>query len=230
MPRNLSPSDVNKFRDRLCDVATVLLSEVGRDGFNMRELAGRLGVSAMTTYRYFQDKDEILAAVRARAFARFADRMEGAAACPGTASQKIAALVRTYAEFAREEQIHYRLMFDLSEATNAVPAEFRAEELRARAALTRQLCQVADEGAFDGDPDLAGSVLWSALHGITALHLTGTFRDAEFERVLSETMHVFARTYMRGAEIPTRPAMAVDASAIARAYDGANGISLSPAE
>ena len=41
MPRNLSPSDVNKFRDRLCDVATVLLSEVGRDGFNMRELAGR---------------------------------------------------------------------------------------------------------------------------------------------------------------------------------------------
>lgn len=229
MPRNLSPSDVSKFRDRLCDVATQLLSDVGRDGFNMRELAARLGVSAMTTYRYFQDKDEILAAVRARAFSRFADRLEVAAAHPGSVADRITALVQTYAEFAREEQIHYRLMFDLSEATNAVPMEFRAEELRARAALTKQLCHLADEGTFDGDPDLAGNVLWSALHGITALHLTGTFRDAEFKRVLSETLHAFAGAYMRGASLPMI-VMDVPPPSAPRLYEGNGAISCPPAE
>jgi len=229
MPRNLSPSDVTKFRDRLCDVATQLLGEVGRDGFNMRELASRLGVSAMTTYRYFEDKDEILAAVRARAFARFADRLEIAGDGPGTTAEKIAALVQTYTDFARDEQIHYRLMFDLSEATNAVPVEFRAEELRARAALTKQLCHLADEGALQGDPDLAANVLWSTLHGITALHLTGTFRDAEFERILSETLHAFAGAYMRGADFPSPPAMGVDVPvANGRTYDSAT--LLPPAE
>ena len=62
MPRNLSPSDVANFRERLCDVATQLLAELGQEGFNMRELAARMGVSAMTTYRYFKDKNEILLA------------------------------------------------------------------------------------------------------------------------------------------------------------------------
>ena len=35
----------------------------------MRMLAAELGVSAMTPYRYFKDKDEILSAIRARALA-----------------------------------------------------------------------------------------------------------------------------------------------------------------
>ena len=45
----------------------------------MRALAEDLGCSAMTPYRYFHDKQEILAAVRAAAFDRFADAMEKAA-------------------------------------------------------------------------------------------------------------------------------------------------------
>ena len=38
----------------------------------MRQLADDLGCSPMTPYRYFRDKDAILAAVRAAAFDRFA--------------------------------------------------------------------------------------------------------------------------------------------------------------
>ena len=42
----------------------------------MRQLAAELGVSPMTPYRYFEDKDAILAAVRTRAFDRFAEALE----------------------------------------------------------------------------------------------------------------------------------------------------------
>ena len=72
MPRLITQTVVADFRDRLCDVAASLFAERGRDGFNMRELAKRLRVSPMTAYRYFRDKDEILAALRARAFGSFA--------------------------------------------------------------------------------------------------------------------------------------------------------------
>lgn len=66
MPRILTQSDVADFRERLCDVATRMFDARGPEGFTMRELAAELGVSAMTPYRYFKDKEDILAAVRAR--------------------------------------------------------------------------------------------------------------------------------------------------------------------
>src|ERR1700743_3023203 len=101
MPRLITQTVVADFRNRLCDVAAELFTEMGRDGFNMRELAKRLRVSPMTAYRYFRDKDEILAALRARAFARFADRLEAANAAPGSRS---AALAQAYAQFVRQDE------------------------------------------------------------------------------------------------------------------------------
>src|ERR1700743_465631 len=80
MPRTLSPADVEAFRTRLCDVAETLFAAHGPDRGTMREMADSLGVSSMTPYRYFKDKDAILAAVRTRAFNRFAAAMESARA------------------------------------------------------------------------------------------------------------------------------------------------------
>src|SRR5271156_6704860 len=119
LPRVLSEEDVAGFRERLCEAAARIFIERGRDGFNMRELAARLGVSAMTPYRYFKDKDEILAAVRARAFERFADRLEAALAGPGAPQDKGSAVMAAYLKFALEESQAYRLMFDLSQPREA---------------------------------------------------------------------------------------------------------------
>jgi AcrR family transcriptional regulator len=46
----------------------------------MRQLAEALGCSPKTPYRYFKDKADILATVRAQAFAKFADTLEKACA------------------------------------------------------------------------------------------------------------------------------------------------------
>ncbi len=78
MPKTLNPEEIAAFRDRLCDIAERLFAERGADAVTVRELATELGVSPMTPYRYFADKDAMLAAVRARAFDRFAAVMEAA--------------------------------------------------------------------------------------------------------------------------------------------------------
>src|SRR5215472_9941887 len=109
MPRVLTQAHLEQFRNRLCDVAARLYFEMGHNNFNMRDLAARVGVSAMTPYRYFGDKDGILAAVRARGLARLADRLE--AAVP----QGAVAVIQTYVCFAMEEAAYYRLIFDLSQ-------------------------------------------------------------------------------------------------------------------
>ena len=78
MPKVLSIAEVNEFRERLCRAAERLFAERGPEAVTMRQLAEELGVSPMTPYRYFRDKDDILAAVRTKGFNQFAQVLEAA--------------------------------------------------------------------------------------------------------------------------------------------------------
>lgn len=186
MPRILTQADVADFRNRLCDTASELFAEVGQAGFNMRELAKRLGVSAMTPYRYFEDKDSILSEVRARAFARFADWLEEQRSGDGDA------LTRAYAQFAIEQQIQYRLMFDLGQPQDALPPTLLKQERRARAAMAGHARDLVKRNQLAGDPEQLGLILWSTLHGVATLYLTGKLSSREFDQVLSQAIPMFA--------------------------------------
>ena len=80
MPRYLTDQDIADFRAELCQVATERFARFGYEGVTMRQLAEALGCSPKTPYRYFKDKADILATVRAQAFGKFADALEEAAA------------------------------------------------------------------------------------------------------------------------------------------------------
>lgn len=193
MPRLITHAVVADFRGRLCEAAAGLFAEQGRDGFNMRELARRLGVSPMTAYRYFQGKEEILGALRARAFARFAGLLESTHAAPPR--QRSAVLARVYGQFVREEEASYRLMFDLFQPSGPTVPELAVEECRARAAITEYARLMVADGLFDGDPDMIGRIFWSALHGVATLHLAGKLTAHEIDCVLAETVRALAAAY-----------------------------------
>ncbi|HEY2446899.1 MAG TPA: TetR/AcrR family transcriptional regulator [Rhizomicrobium sp.] len=192
MRRALTQADIEEFRERVCVVATEILAEMGEEQFNMRQLAGRLGVSAMTAYRYFRDKSEIVAAVRAQTFARLADRLGAVQDAPGSMQRILAALSQVYVDFAREEQVLYRSMFDLSGSRAAAAPELRRNELRAREAFTAPLRRLANAGLCKSDPDLIGQVLWSFLHGAMALSLAGELSDTNRDRMIFETIRMLA--------------------------------------
>jgi AcrR family transcriptional regulator len=196
VPRILTESDVADFRERLCETATDIYVAKGPEGLNMRELAAQLGVSAMTPYRYFKDKEEILSAIRARAFNRFADALEKALRSDGTPPERSQAVGRAYVNFALEQSCCYRLMFDLSAPRVAPLPELFAAELRARATMTDHVRLMVAEGYYHGDPEVIGRVLWAGVHGVVTLHLSGKLADGgEFETVLTETMRVLRSAY-----------------------------------
>jgi AcrR family transcriptional regulator len=196
MPRVLTQTDVADFRERLCDAATRLFDARGREGFTMRELASELGVSAMTPYRYFKDKDDILAAVRARAFNRWAERLEAAFAGAKTAPEKSAAVFQAYVGFAFGEPAAYRLMFDLSQPDESNYPELVAANIRARATMTQYVRELVSEGILAGDPELIGRVFWASLHGAVVLKLAGKLgADYDFDRVSGESFRVLFEGY-----------------------------------
>ncbi|MBS0470467.1 MAG: TetR/AcrR family transcriptional regulator [Proteobacteria bacterium] len=198
MPRVLTQSDVADFRERLCDAATRLFDSKGRDGFTMRELASEIGVSAMTPYRYFKDKDDILAAVRARAFTRWAEKLEAAFAGATNSRDKSEAVFRAYIDFAFGEPAAYRLMFDLSQPDESAYPDLVAATTRARATMTDYVRALIRDGILEGDPELIGRVFWASLHGAVVLRLAGKL-DAEydFDRVSAEAFRVLFEGYRR---------------------------------
>lgn len=193
MPRVLTNTDLADFREKLIAAATGIFADRGREGFTMRELALAMGVSAMTPYRYFKDKDEILAAVRANTFDRFADALEGAFAVGGDASARSQAVGEAYMRFAFGEPSSYRLMFDMTQPEEATYPDLARAAARARKTMTDYVRALVSEGYLEGDPVLIGHVFWAALHGAVVLELAGKLgAECSFETISHEAFRALS--------------------------------------
>jgi AcrR family transcriptional regulator len=203
MPKNLSPAEVQAFRARLCTVAARRFAAHGYDGVSMRGLAEELGCSAMTPYRYFRDKDDVLAAVRAAAFDRFAASLESAVArAGGDARGAGRAVGEAYIDFALAEPDAYRLMFDLTQANPDRYPELVRASGRARRTMTAHLETLAAAGEFHGDPQLLAYCFWAAMHGLAMLELAGKLPGKPDRRTIQREL---MRLIAEGARVSAAP-------------------------
>jgi AcrR family transcriptional regulator len=200
LPRVLTEEAVGEFRERLVDAAERLFAVHGLDAVTMRQLAAELGVSPMTPYRYFADKDAILAAVRTRAFNRHAEALETAFDAGLDPFQRAAAVGAAYLDFALTHPEAYKLMFDVKQpSADAYPELVTAGE-RSRATMTAHVKLMIDSGVLAGDPDLIGHMFWSALHGAIQLQLAGMLSPPFEAEPLSREIML---TLWRGLQAPT---------------------------
>ena len=210
MPKSLSATEVDAFRARLCAVAQRLFAKRGVDGVSMRQLADALGCSPMTPYRYFRNKEEILAAVRTAAFDRFASALEGAlGAARGDLRAQGHATGEAYIRFALSEPEAYRLMFDLSQPHPDRYPELVRATTRARQMMSASLEQLVKAGIFVGDPQLLGHVFWATMHGLVVLHLAGKLpAKPDFRTIQQEAMRLLVAGARSGASEPRPRAVA----------------------
>jgi AcrR family transcriptional regulator len=110
MPRE----EVEKFRNRILDIALDIILKEGFGSLSIRKIASRLGVTATTIYNYYTNKDELNLMIRVRGFEtlhamlkkesdRFTDNME----------EQFGAMIRAYVDFGLTRPGYYDLMFNL---------------------------------------------------------------------------------------------------------------------
>jgi len=183
MPRILTETDVADFRERLCEAAERLFAERGPDAVTMRQLAAELGVSPMTPYRYFEDKDDILAAVRANGFNRFAEALETARASAKGARARGKAVGEAYVAFAIGNPHSYKLMFDFNQPHVEKYPELVAAGRRAQKTMTGHVHDAIAEGIMAGEPEQIGLMFWAAIHGAVILELAGMLPPGGAQRL-----------------------------------------------
>ena len=189
MPRYLTDQDIADFRAELCRVATERFARFGYEGVTMRQLAEALGCSPKTPYRYFKDKADILATVRAQAFGKFADALEAAAASapPGDPIARMRRVGEAYHQFALKNWHAYRIMFDIDAPIDEQPSRPRSAGRPGGA-----LHHAAGRGAGQARLDLRSIRNCSAgrcgrrSHGLVMLQQAGMLEHAPDYRTLAE--------------------------------------------
>ena len=201
MPRYLTEQDIADFRAELCRVATERFARFGYEGVTMRQLAEALGCSPKTPYRYFRDKADILATVRADAFAKFSDALAQAAASAANPLERGRRVGEAYLKFALANPHAYRIMFEIDQPIDDSHADLSREARRARQFITRQSEEMAKAGLIAVDPQLFGWSMWAAIHGLVMLHQAGMLHDGPDYATLAD----FHGTLMfKGAAAPPK--------------------------
>ncbi|RLB42028.1 MAG: TetR family transcriptional regulator [Deltaproteobacteria bacterium] len=169
----LTVEELGAFRGRAVAAATQLFAERGYRGVTLRSLAKELGVSPMTPYRYFDNKEELFAMVRTEAFRRFADAQRDSVAGIEDPEDALRMLGRAYVGFALDEPDAYHIMFELLQAPAGTYPELETEQARSFSYLHEAVQASVEAGLLEGESLPRAHYLWAQVHGLVSLHLAG---------------------------------------------------------
>jgi AcrR family transcriptional regulator len=160
-------------RSALVDAAIGVIAERGVRGFSLAEATRRLGVTTAAPYRHFADRDELLAAVAARALTVFAAMLGDAADAADTPAQRLAAMAGAYVRFAVQQRPLFDTIFNSGLDKSRYPELQRAwEPVDALLAVVLEVC--------DGDAAVADALadaVEATAHGYAMLLIDGEYGE-----------------------------------------------------
>lgn len=183
-------------RQALVAAAIQILESEGLKALSLRRIAREAGVSQAAPYGHFKDKDELLLAVCAMGYEKFAERMRlEAGDDSGTAY--IAGLGRGYIYFALENPALFELMFSGNLLDNP---ELPLEHMDP---VFSEGYNLLDEGLsrfpipYLHDDQVSRAISWGVVHGIASLLLSQRmsaerFGFASIDDFIRESMDKFA--------------------------------------
>lgn len=201
----LTDEEVAHSRAEVCRVAEGLFASHGVEGVTMRQIAAELGWSSTTAYRYFRNKEEILAAVRAAAFNRFCDVIEEATRSSSDPRKSARAVGEAYIGFALKNSAAYRMMFDVNQADVTGNPDLTEALARAHRTMVAYATPLIEMGILSGEAKAVGQMLWAAAHGLVMLRLSGIVSsDAALRKLHEQTMSALAHGTHQAAAAPSR--------------------------
>jgi AcrR family transcriptional regulator len=167
-------------RAALIAAAEATLAESGVEGFSLRSVARRVGVSHSAPAHHFGDTQGLLSALSAEGFRRFrAAMLARQALAPADARSQTIASGLGYLDFAEASPTLFRLMFG-SEKTRDHTPELADAGRAAFAVLVDDIARLRGVSP-EHDPSAMLDVIgcWSLVHGFSMLLLAGRLKPVQ---------------------------------------------------
>jgi len=170
------------------------------EALSLRMLAREAGATANAAYRHFADKDDLLNALAAEGFRRFAGQQQAAVAGLHRAEQRLRASGLAYIAFAQAQPGLYRLMFSRLDRA-AGHDDLQTHSKDALAVLLEAAAAQLALPAEDARVRVAAAACWSLVHGLSALAMGGQLDIFGIERqTLIEQIMALPSMVARGAD------------------------------
>lgn len=155
----------------LRDVGVELIAQRGVDGFTLREVARRVGVTHVAAYRHYADRHALLAAVAEHGFRRLRSSLETARRnTPAVLEPRLRALLSAYLQFCWREPALTPVMFGprLSSATK-FPTLYQSV-LESLGIIEQAIAELAPPQVLRRrSARQLGIALWTFVHGFSVL-------------------------------------------------------------
>ncbi|MGO8899947.1 MAG: TetR/AcrR family transcriptional regulator [Isosphaeraceae bacterium] len=184
-----SPYHHGNLRQTLLNAGLELVTEKGTNGFTLREVARRAGVSHNAPYAHFRDRADLVAALAAQGLRGLRDALaEARDRTTGNAIDRLRSTGVAYVQFAIQNPAAFRLIMR-PELRQTPPETGGGQEVdrlaeEALGVLSGALHEVAERGEISPD-GLEANVLvcWSAVHGLAVLVLDRMLQQAQDQEV-----------------------------------------------
>lgn len=184
-------------RDMAIAAAELILVREGFAGLSMRKVADAIGYTVGQLYLIFQNQDDLLAIINERTADAIYGQLRDAIDGQRSADARLRTLAAAYIAFAQQHPHRFRMLFEHQLPTTMQPRA--SSELRIRRLFELVESCVAEvlPKATPARLRLTGATLWSGVHGIAALAVSGKYKwagDTEFRRYSDNLIN----TYLAG--------------------------------
>ncbi|MCU0599253.1 MAG: TetR/AcrR family transcriptional regulator [Desulfobacterales bacterium] len=226
MPRaKRSSTEVDSIKDQILREALDLMNKHGFEGFSMRKLGERLGVSAKTIYNYYSNKDELYLVILTNGFQQLYDRFDFAYKKHSVPFDRLEKMGQEYMNFGIEHAHLYNLMFtwhvpkfkDYIGTSLEPVAQVELETaLNVSALFIKAIKEAVPEGYPITDDEARFHMIWmwSQMHGFIAgfnntlldyMHENpSTLKERIFRHTFNQFKHEIMKRQKAGNAYPTQ--------------------------
>ncbi|WP_138994393.1 TetR/AcrR family transcriptional regulator [Larkinella sp. C7] len=192
-----------EMRKLILEAAQKLFLETGFEKVSIRNIADAIEYSPATIYLYFKDKNELLYAIHNIGFQKMIEEFHPALSLADP-FDRLVEMGRRYFRFAFENPELFDLMFIMNAPMDALACrdDIWDEGRSAFGLLVKCVQDCIDAGVFKyQDAEVAAIMIWSSVHGYTALFLRkrlDMFEESRRKELMEEAFDLFIKTIQKG--------------------------------
>ncbi|MEO0575032.1 MAG: TetR/AcrR family transcriptional regulator [Pseudomonadota bacterium] len=155
------------------DFASKLVESEGGAQLTARKVAKGIGYTVGTLYHIFENFDDLVAHVNAATLEEMGTLIEAAAKKKRKPESRIHAMANAYVEYASDHPNRWRLVFERPIPTVAHNLAVVRHRRDAMFAMVADNLRELDTGRVPSEVTHTATALWSGVHGICILAVTG---------------------------------------------------------